>query len=439
MGGVAIHATLLHTDDVLFFQYVEGSPTTDHTSLVQTYNWRTGVVSQAATPYRRDIFCAGHNLLPDGRLFIAGGHDHNTGKKQDGIGVRESDVYDPIGRTWTPTPLLGEPRWYPTNVGLPNGKSLIFGGTQSPGVAARTVDEYDAVTNTMRTLGSAATKTVGQYPRMHLVPDGRILKSGTSGTSWFFDPVGARWTSGPSMVYGSRSRGATALLEGAGTVLTAGGGAPTRTAEVLDTSQATPRWRSTGSLTYARVLSNTVVLPDGQVLIIGGGQAFKYTNPVKVPELWNPSTGIWSPMAPHQASRMYHATALLLPDGRVLCAGQDNGPLARFAEIFSPPYLFRGARPTIVDPPASVTRGGQLRFTSAEAVSVAKVVLIRSGSNTHEINTDQRSVPLVFAVSGTTVTADVPSSGNTLPPGYYMLFAVNSLGVPSTAPWVRVL
>jgi hypothetical protein len=273
---------------------------------------------------------------------------------------------------------------------------------------------------------------------MHLMANGRVLKSGPARMAAFFNPATSSWTNVSSMLYGSRSHGAVALLPGSQRVLTAGGGSPTRTAEILDTAQASPRWRYTGSLNYARMLANTVVLPDGQVLIIGGGAAFKYTNPVKIPELFDPTTETWTPMAPHQASRMYHATALLLPDGRVFTAGQDDGALARSAEIYSPPYLFRGARPTISNAPASVTRGSQLQFSSPEAAGISRVVLIRPGSNTHEIDTDQRSVVLSFTTSGTTVTAAIPSSANVAPPGYYMLFALNGDSVPAVAPWIRV-
>jgi Domain of unknown function (DUF1929)/Galactose oxidase, central domain len=438
MGGVAIHATLMHNDEVLFFQYVEGQAGADRTSYVATWNWKTGVLREAPFSAPRDVFCAGHNVLPDGRVFVAGGHDPNTGKKQDAIGVVECDIYDPIARTWTRTAPLGQKRWYPTNVGLPNGKVLVFGGTASPGASSTTIDEYDYLTNTMRRLPTTANKSVGQYPRLFLMANGKILMGGPAATSATFDPATNRWANVANMISGKRSHGAVALLAGSQQLLTAGGGAPTRTAEVLDLSQASPRWRSTGSLIYARMLANNVVLPDGQVLILGGGAAFKYTRPVKVPELYNPATGIWTAMAPHQASRMYHATALLLPDGRVLCAGQDNGSLARYGEIYSPPYLFRGARPTISSSPDTVALGGQLQFTSPEAANLSRVVLIRPGSNTHEIDSDQRSVPLTFAASGTTVTATLPTNANALPPGYYLLFALNGSGVPAVAPWLRV-
>jgi Domain of unknown function (DUF1929)/Kelch motif len=439
LGGVAIHATLMRNDDVLFFQYVEGAAGVDRTSYVATWNWRTGAIRQAQFTAPRDVFCAGHNVLPDGRVFIAGGHDPNTGRKQDAIGVVECDVYDPDARTWTRTAPLGQKRWYPTNVGLANGKVLVFGGTASPGVSSSTVDEYDPVTDTMRRLPTSADKSVGQYPRMHLMANGRVLMGGPSATTSSFDPATNRWSTVASMVYGKRSHGAVALLPGSQQVLTAGGGSPTRTAELLDLSQALPRWRSTGSLNFARMLANTVVLPDGKVLILGGGAAFKYTNPVKVPELYDPSTQTWAPMAPQQGGRMYHATALLLPDGRVLSAGQDSGGLARYGEIFSPPYLFRGARPTLSGTPATVARGALLQVTSPQASSIAGVVLIRGGSNTHETDSDQRSQPLAFTTSGTTIRAPVPANGSVLPPGYYMLFVVNGNGVPCVAPWIRVL
>ena len=121
------------------------------------------------------------------------------------------------------------------------------------------------------------------------------------------------------------------------------------------------------------MLANTVLLPDGQVFITGGGRAFKYTDPVKTPSCATPQRETWTAMAPHQASRMYHATALLLPDGRVWTAGQDNGPLAKFAEIWSPPYLFRGGRPTLSGTPATVDQRRTVAvFSSPHAASLAR-------------------------------------------------------------------
>ena len=206
---------------------------------------------------------------------------------------------------------------------------------------------------------------------------------------------------------------------------------------LLDLERDAPRWRYTGSLRHGRLMHNLVLLPDGKALAVGGGRTPRYSDPVLFPEMYNPRTGSWSVMAPQGASRMYHSTALLLPDGRVFSAGQTYGEFAKYGEIYSPPYLFRGERPVVSDPPESVPLGGRLRFESAEAARIGKVTLMRPSSCTHGNDTEQRSIPLRFSVSGTTVTARVPENRNLVPPGYYMLFAVNQAGVPAVAPWVR--
>jgi hypothetical protein len=213
---------------------------------------------------------------------------------------------------------------------------------------------------------------------------------------------------------------------------------PTGTAEILDYSATTPAWRFTGSLNHPRLLANAVTLPDGQVLLIGGGAAYKYTDPVNIPEMYNPATETWTDLEPHQGSRMYHATALLLPDARVLSAGQDNGPLATYGEVFSPPYLFKGARPTISAAPSAIGYGEQFTVSTPDSAGITSVTVIKAGSPTHQIDTDQRSVPLRFTAGSGVLTVQAPSNGNLAPPGYYMLFIVNGSGVPSVALWLRV-
>lgn len=443
LGGIAIHATLTHTDDILIFQYVEGQAGVDHTSWVGTYNWITGATLEAPLPYHRDIFCVGNNLLPDGRVFLAGGHDHNTGKKQDPVGVAETDTWTPSTRSWTQGPVMAQKRWYPTTIGLANGRTLIFGGHERPGVPSNTVEEFDPLTMTLRQHPVSANKGVGLYPRVVLAPSGKVFKVGAGRSTTVFDPVTSTWAAAGRMLFGARNRGNAVVLPGGTRVLAVGGqvsssAAPTGTAEILDLAAARPAWTYTGSLKYPRILAQTINLPDGSVLILGGGAKFKYTGPVLIPELYNPTTGTWTEMAPQQGGRMYHGTALLLPDGRVFSAGQDNGPFSRTAEIFSPPYLFRGDRPTISSAPSSLSLGETFTIGTPEAPSIGTVTLIRAGSTTHQVDTDQRSIPLSFTASGTSLNATVPTNGNLVPPGYYLLFIVNRDGVPSVAPWVRL-
>jgi hypothetical protein len=442
LGGVAINAVLAHTNEVLFWQDVEGEAGVDLTSYVGTWNVSTGVIRQAPLPYPRDVFCSGHVALPDGRIFVAGGHDYRRPGKQDGYGVAETDTWTPATRTWRRMPAMVQKRWYPTVVGLAGGRALVFGGqakNQEPSIG---VEEFDPAAGTLRRLPPSADRGLANYPRMFLAPDGRVVKVGYAAATLAFDPSRSTWSSLTSMPGGNRGHGNAVLLPGATSVLTVGGhratGAVTGTAEILDLTAATPRWLATGSLTHPRQLGQTVNLPDGTVLLLGGGATFKYAGPVKVPELYDPATGRWTTMAPQQAGRMYHATAVLLPDGRVMSAGQDDGPLARFAEIFSPPYLFKGTRPVIADAPSTVTRGASFAITTPDAASITRVTLIRPGSTTHQIDTAQREVPLTFRASSTGLTATVPVNAHLLPAGYYMLFLVNGAGVPSVSTWVRV-
>lgn len=442
MGGVAIHSTLMHNGEVLIFQDVEGQAGVDRTSRVRVWNPATGQARDANLGYDRDVFCAGHNVLPDGRVLVTGGHDFTTGFKQDPVGVAESDLYDPISRTWSPTPPLGEKRWYPTNVGLGNGKTLIFGGQAGPSAWSNTVDSYDPATNTMTTLPASATIPLNNnYPRMHLMPNGKVIKTGTGRMSRYFDPETNQWSDVSPMLYGNRTAGASVLLPGLDKVMVIGGrsdSTATETAEILDTSAAQPAWRYTTPMNFPRIHANPVTLPDGQVLVVGGGAAGKYDGPVRSAELYNPVTDTWTVMESQLAGRMYHSTALLLPDGRVLSAGQDSGGYATMGEIFSPPYLFKGSRPTISGAPESTGYGQSFSFTSPQAADISKVALIRPGSVTHTVDSEQRYVGLDFTSTGSTITATSPLNGNMAPPGYYMLFAVDSKGVPSVAEWVRV-
>ena len=438
LGGIAVHATLTRTGEVLMFQYVEGDPS-DQTSYIWTWDHRTGSLRQAPITYDRELFCAGHAVLPGGRVFVAGGHDHD---REFPVGVRETDTYDPAARTWTPGPVLRRKRWYPTTVAMPNGRVLLFGGLEGAGDPVKIVEEFHPVANTIRRLPSTANRLMGTYPRMHLLANGKVVRAGPKQVALSFDPARSTWAKLGRMRNGARYLGSSVLLPGGRRVLVVGGkslkGPPRRTAEILDTSLARPRWRYTGSLTHPRLDANAVILPDGRVLVVGGGAQHTDVNPVLVPELYNPATERWVSLAPQLGSRMYHSTALLLPDGRVLSAGQDYGDLATFGEVFSPPYLFKGPRPTIASMPRRVRYGDRFQIATPDAADIRRVSLVRPGSVTHAVDFEQRYVRLRFSAAAGRLTVRVPGRATVAPPGHYMLFLVNSAGVPSTAGWMRV-
>src|SRR5262245_46270700 len=156
---------------------------------------------------------------------------------------------------------------------------------------------------------------------------------------------------------------------------------------------------------------------------------------------WPPAGVTWPSRSPTTTARLYHSPALLLPDARVLIAGGGDVSGAvdeTRAELFSPPYLFKGARPVITSAPDLINYKAIFNVQTPDAASIASVALIRPGSVTHGFDEDQRYVPLAFSVVQGGLAIQAPVDANTAPPGYYMLFIVNTAGVPSIAPFVHV-
>ena len=163
---------------------------------------------------------------------------------------------------------------------------------------------------------------------------------------------------------------------------------------------------------------NLTVLADGTVLATGGNSSgaslVDLNNGVYTAEQWNPATGQWRMLASMQVTRQYHSTALLLPDGRVLSSGggicgdcDASGYLAKNAEVFSPPYLFKNDGSGLAGSPApdhlgagTVSYNAPFSITTPSAGSISKVALVRLGAVTHSVNMEQRYVPLGFTGSG---------------------------------------
>jgi hypothetical protein len=223
-----------------------------------------------------------------------------------------------------------------------------------------------------------------------------------------------------------------------GKILFVGGNSsPTNTAEIIDLNQSNPQWTYTGSLTYSRWNLNATVLPTGDVLVTGGVNGDRANPALKVnaTELWNPASGTWTLLASSAALlRGYHSTSLLLPDGRVIHSGggAGGGTIDNLNyEIFSPPYLFKGARPSVTGVSGSPGYGQVLTLQTPDAASITNVTLIRFGSVTHAFDQGQRLIPLSFSAAGGGISVTLPLSRNLAPPGPYMVFLVNANGVPS--------
>jgi hypothetical protein len=218
------------------------------------------------------------------------------------------------------------------------------------------------------------------------------------------------------------------------------------TTYLLDMTQPQHTWRETAPMVFPRSYHNLTMLPDGSVLATGGGETtdpFGQTQAVFAAELWSPSTETWTSMASMTVPRLYHSTALLLPDGRVLSAGGGRfggGPVddKLNAEIYSPPYLFKGSRPVITAAPAVISYNSSVSIATPDAAEIASVSLLQLGSVTHDFNTNQRYLSLSFVPAGNGLDVQTPANANTAPPGFYMLFIVNMNGVPSVAAIMRL-
>jgi galactose oxidase len=432
---VAIHSHLLPDGRVLTWGH-SGDPT--------VWDPATGAFQPAPNPI--DIFCGGHSLLPDGRLLVTGGNISND------HGLPDANLFDYRTGQWAHGPQMARGRWYPTNTALPNGEMVVTSGEDEQGLP-NPIPEVWQLDGTWRQL-TTASLGMAYYPWMFVAPDGRVFYAGWQVTSMWLDASGTgKWTNGPVHVAKFSRLYGTAVMYEPGKVLVAGGAEqpPVNTTEVIDLNKPSPAWRSSTPMLHARHHAIGTSLPDGKVLVTGGSSSpgvNDATGAVLAPEMWDPATERWTELPPMAEKRLYHSTALLLPDARVLVGGGGqppaDGEVDHFdVQIFYPPYLFNpdgspADRPQIDDAPANVGYGDQFDVPTAQAASVARVTLVKLGSMTHAFNQSQRFMGLPFTVGPAGVTVTAPANANLAPPGHYMLFLVGSNGTPSVARIVHV-
>jgi hypothetical protein len=429
---VAIHVTTLPNGKVLVWPRDGGA---------QARVWDPATSSFVQTPLSTmNLFCAGHAFLPDGKLMVTGGHI------RDGDGEKLAHLFDYTNNSWTRIADMNNGRWYPTSTALPNGESLVVSGSTRR-YNANPLPQVWQTTGGWRNLSNAQLD-LPLYPFMHVAPNGKVFNSGPNTTTRYLDTTGnGAWTTvATRSVY--RDYGSSVQYAPGKIVLIGGGDPPTRSAEVIDLNQSTPSWRAVGSMTFTRRQLNATLLADGKVLVTGGtsGAGFNDAcNAVLAAELWDPVTEQFTLMASAAERRLYHSTSVLLPDGRVLTGGGGSPAGANCpdsdhltAQIYSPAYLFKGARPTISSTPASVTYGQTFFVGTPNGSSIAKVNWIRLGSVTHAFDMNQLINPLGFTTTGGGLNVTAPADPNACPPGHYMLFILNGTGVPSVASIVQI-
>jgi hypothetical protein len=209
---------------------------------------------------------------------------------------------------------------------------------------------------------------------------------------------------------------------------------------------ATPTWQYGPPMSQARIEMNAVILPNGKVLALGGSVNDEDVTTLSLKaDLFDPATNTFSSAGANASQRLYHSVALLLPDATVWLAGGNpsRGTYNNTIEIYQPPYLFNAdgtlaTRPAITSSPTSISFGNTFTVQTPDAANISHVILVRNGTVTHAFGMDQREVELSFTVGSGALTVTAPPNGNIGPPGYYMLFLVNSAGVPSVANFVQI-
>jgi hypothetical protein len=403
-----------------------------------------------------NIFCSGFAHLANGNILVAGG---NADMQLDG--TVQTHIFDWQTETWSRGKDMAAARWYPAVAEMANGEEVIVGGGPA------TAEVYQA-NGAIRPLPNFAKYNARIYPFLGSRPDTQLGFLGPSTTAYTVTTYGDGAITGTvvrdavSRDYGSFSTYdiGKSLIVGGGTVNEDGKTkVPTRTAVVVNAnSGSVPAVTPTGSLSIGRRQMNATLLADGSVLATGGMSSsatntlVDLNNAVTSAERWNPATGQWTVLSSASRIRQYHSTAALLPDGRVLTGGggvcgvcMSAGYLEKNIEYFTPPYLYKhdgsgqlATRPVVSTAPATVGINTTFTLTSAQAATIGKVALVGLGDVTHSIDQGQRYVPLRFTVSGTTLTVTGPPTGGVAPPGYYMLFVIDSAGVPSVARTVQV-
>jgi hypothetical protein len=441
---VAIHAHLLPNGKVLSWERKDDVLTTE------TWLWEpaTGKFEKFLNEFA-SVFCSGHTFLPDGTLLVAGGHHF-----RDGDGEKTSTFFDFKTNKWTKGPDMNAGRWYPTTCMLSNGEVLAIGGSINGGEqpAVNALPQVWKTTGGWRDLTDADGEILPLYPFMLLAPDGKVFYAGPETRTLFLDTSGlGAWSDGPVSKGGFRDYGSAVQYEPGKMILIGGGDPPFKSAEIVDLNVHPAEWKSTGDMAFARRQLNATLLPDGKILATGGSGAKGFNNAdgsVLAAELWDAAAGPngqWTTMASMKVRRLYHSTALLLPDGRVLSAGggmpasPEGGDANHFdAQIYSPPYLFKGARPVIDSAPESVGYGQAFTVKTKDAASIKEVTWVRLSSVTHAFNQGQSFNRLKLTAYKDYLTVTAPAGPTLAPPGHYMLFLLNGSGVPSVAKIVKI-
>ncbi|KAI9769560.1 MAG: hypothetical protein M1840_004038 [Geoglossum simile] len=419
------------------------------------------VTQRVVTNTGHDMFCPSISIDANGRTLVTGGDSS-----------QKASIYTPSSDSWSSAANLITSRGYHSSATCSDGRIFTIGGSWSGGEGNKNGEIYNPNTNGWTSLGGcpvAPMLTADQqgvfrsdnHAWLFGWKSGSVFQAGPSiAMNWYgTSGGGSRQSAGNRATDGHSMCGNAIMYDAvAGKILTVGGSpnyqntAATSAAHIITIGNpgSTAQVTKIGDMNFPRIFHSSVVLPDGKVYIGGGqsvGSPFQDSNLQLTPELWDPATNQFTQLIPNSIPRVYHSFALLLQDATVMLGGGglcDTCSANHFdAQIYTPQYLLnadgtKATRPVISSISTNnVVPGNTVTVNTNGAVS--SMSLVRYGSATHTVNTDQRRIPLSLVSLGrNSYRITIPNDYGISLPGYWMLFAMDSAGHPSVSKTIQI-
>lgn len=404
---------------------------------------------------------------PNASSLLYGVGTPMTLQKQNFLGTKDAYIFDVKTERYVEVNSMNYARWYPTLAELGNGMIMTMSGLNGQGQVTMNNEMYNPSTGAW---AQGPYRGFPTYPSTFLTESGQLFFTGSNSG---YGPATAVWrtpgfwnvkTNAFNPVPGIKDpqdleTSASVLLPPAQnqTVMVMGGGgvgqsdSSTARTALIDVAAPNPHWVTGPNLAEPARYPITVLLPNDKVLATGGSRYYRgmHGSDNRDTLIYSVATDTFSWAANSITGRDYHSGGILLPNGSVLTLGgnplygntQDTAPQTFNQEIdvYYPPYMFQGPRPDIEGAPKVMELGGSYLIKVTQAPDIGYLRLMRPDNPTHVTDVNERSVGISFtrAVNGY-LKITIPSDDNLVPPSYYMLFAINNKGLPSTGYWVRI-
>ncbi len=390
-----------------------------------------------------------------------------TLQKQNFEGTNDAYIYNVQEERFVKVNSMNYARWYPTLAEMGNGMVMAMSGLNQVGQITMNSEMYNPTTGKW-TVGPY--RGFPTYPATFLTENGQLFFTGSNAG---YGPATAAWrTPGFWNVKTDKFKpvpgipdpqdletSASVLLPPAQnqTFMVMGGGgvgqsnSSTARTALIDTDAPNPHWVRGPNLAQPTRYPIAVLLPDDEVLVTGGSKYYRgmHGSDNRDTRIYDVATNTFQTMANSITGRDYHSGGILLPNGSVLTLGgnplygnaQDTAPQTfnQEVDVYYPPYFFQGTRPKIISAPRVMRLSHNYLITVSDPAGIRYLRLMRPDNPTHVTDVNQRSIAVNFTrTSRGELWITLPSNPNIVPPSYYMLFAINSRGLPSTGYWVRV-